>query len=649
MHEHVNGSLAFWFPALPASVVFALVSCGGQGSTPAASGGDFLFTESNLQEGATWLLDAPIELRFSEALDFSSVTTSTVQVIETQTGTPVLGDLVLGLATTGLPDPALVRFLPACPDPATGINFGFHPGGIEYSLIANGADSDGPALHSSQGDVLASSIRIDFRTPVSGTASDLYQDARLTPAAVVLRGSAGVALDEFAATHVEVGTFPPVPAFFEIGAGGQGALNMEAQLEFPNGLPLHHRIAPDNRIAFVIHFDQAIDASEANIARVGMQYLDGIWRRLRGQAELVGNCESTGFAVRFRPEGFLPRGTTLRLAIEAGFRDRAGQVNGLAVEGVIFANTTNVSDAQGAPSDALFEGFFLGGDAAGSIEDTVSSLPYPRAQWGQGALIPQPNAAGLSIAQSEWVHIGYGKIDPGMPDRPATFLFDGVDEQGAVEHMGGTVVLSEDTLGPIALTALEETAVIMDLAQVADPVGSYLAHPALLTGSRVVFAPGDSSVPGAAGGVRIVGASQQGGQLRIELDAGCFIPGVGPTDCVALNLLESLGDLQGVQIQIVPKFLELYLGFQRDVQPPDASIQIRFDGAFADADGNVDPATALSQVSEWTSDVAVLGAQPWDFIRFQVLFDLDASDDGWSTADGIPVLSYLEILHEHGL
>ena len=249
------------------------------------------------------------------------------------------------------------------------------------------------------------------------------------------------------------------------------------------------------------------------------------------------------------------------------------------------------------------------------------------------------------MAQSRWVHLGNGKIDPGMASRRPQFIFGGVDGSGAIEHVGGAVTPIVDSFGPISLTGLEQRAVSMPIAQFLDPVGSYLAHPALLNGYRVVFLPHD----GGAGGLNLFGATADQGVLRLPFPGGCFIPGFGSGDCVPLNLFDAYPGPAGLNVQIVPQFFEVYTRFDRDTTPPDASVRILFDAAMAGLDGDADPTTALSATSGWTSDMTQLSSKAWDFVRFQVLFDMDASGDGWSLADGLPVLNFVKLAYDHGL
>lgn len=632
-------------PAYAATALLAMAvsACGGT-STTAPPGTSFGVTEANIEDGQVWAVDRPIELRFTRALDFGSVNLSTVQVTDSS-GLQALGSLGPGILSSGEADQRLLRFVPACPDSGGASSAGLQPGGIRYTVSVRGTDSGSTGVVAADGSPLESSVSIGFETPTSLDPAELFYDPLSTPAAVMIRGSAGVSLSESRATLVEVGTTIPQLTYFQ----NQGFGFAIPTPPLPNGLPLNHRIAPENRVAFVIQFDQPISAAPANVEKIGIEYLDGTWKKLRGRAELASNCVDVGYAVRFRPEGLLPRATSLRIAIDAGLADRGGQMNPSAQAGIIDVRTTNANDPAGAPSDGLFERFFAGDPQAGFAEDTISVLAYPRAFWGSGALTAQPDAEGMSMAQSQWRHIGYGKVNPGLGAQPARFTFEGVDATGAIEHLGGAVTPVANSLGPVPLIGMESSAVSMDLGQLPDPVGTYLMNPALLSGSRVVFLPGDSSVPGAAGGLTFYGAAAPQGVLRLDIFGGCFIPGIGTPDCAPLDLFSSYPGPSDVSVQIVPQSFEIYTGFSRDLLPTDASVRILFDGAMEGPDGQPDPATALSATSGWTADPDFLSAQPWDFVRFQVVFDLDASNDGWTMMDGVPALNFLKLTYDHGM
>ncbi len=630
-----------------AALLLLLSACGGT-SPPTVAEGALEFLGANVQNGQTWTIDGPIELRFTQPIDFGSVHLGTVAVRDAQ-GAPALGSITTGVLTSGQPDVSVLRFIPACSD-ATGIG-GLQPGGFVYTITVRGTDSGGSSIVSTGGAALATSVSITFETPRILDPAALFYDPLPTPARVVIRGDSGTGIAEPNATHVEVGFHPATPvikAYFRSQGVGFATLDAAAVSQLPNGLPLNHRIAWQNRVAIVIHFDQPISAEPSNIQRIGVEYLNGTWKKLRGKAEIHQNCAGEGFSVRFVPDGLLPRRTSLRIAIGPGLQDRAGQTNAAAMAGIIHVITTDAADPSGAASDAIYEPFFQSGNDPGSIEDVDSTLPSPRAYWGEGALIPQPDANGKSMAQSKWVHIGYGKIDPGMADRPAQFLFAGVDGTGAIEHVNGIVTPVPESMGPIPLIGLETSAVSMALGQLPDPMGSYINHPALMRESRVVFLPGDASVPGGAGGLNFYGATADLGVLRLEISAGCFIPGIGSGDCAPLNLFNSFAGPTGLNVEIVPQFFEVYSGL-RDMMPSDAKVQILFDAAHAGPDGEADPATALSAASGWTSDPTVLSSQGWDFVRFQVLFDMDASGDGWSMADGLPILNFIKLVYDHGL
>ena len=60
----------------------------------------------------------------------------------------------------------------------------------------------------------------------------------------------------------------------------------------------------------------------------------------------------------------------------------------------------------------------------------------------------------------------------------------------------------------------------------------------------------------------------------------------------------------------------------------EARITILFDATMADASGAPDPFAALSAGPGWRPDITDLSDGPWDFVRFEVRFELDTAGDG---------------------
>ncbi len=125
-------------------LLLALAACGGTSSLTVADGA-LEFTGANIQEGQTWKLDAPIELRFTQPIDFGSVNLSTVNVTD-GTGFQPLGAFSPGLLPSGLPDANVLRFVPACPESDLGPAAGLQPGGTEYTITVRGTDSGGSGI-----------------------------------------------------------------------------------------------------------------------------------------------------------------------------------------------------------------------------------------------------------------------------------------------------------------------------------------------------------------------------------------------------------------------------------------------------------------------------------------------------------------------
>ena len=102
---------------------------------------------------------------------------------------------------------------------------------------------------------------------------------------------------------------------------------------------------------------------------------------------------------------------------------------------------------------------------------------------------------------------------------------------------------------------------------------------------------------------------------------------LGP--CVAWDLGALFSVAGGAGVDVRPRSFDVYSSVFRDRLNPDHRVSIRFDATFADADGHPDELAAFSASAGWTPHVGLLSGTPWDFVRFEVEFDIDVSGDGW--------------------
>lgn len=631
-----------------------LSSCGGSGDD---EGGSVVLPPSlgfltartpGLAPGAIWELDRPIVIEFSRAIDPSTLTLASVFAQEAGPGGAfVPGSLALATdPATGAPDPARAVFQPDCPTDPSGAGGGLAPGGIDYTFTVQGADVLGAVpIRAIDGAPLDVTLEVTFRTPTP--PMQLFFDRGVGPPAIVARGDVGVLDVAENTTRLEVGLFPTRTASLRRAPSGGLALDPVSAALFPDGLPLNHWIAFEHRVALVLELDDVVDPSADNLARVGLRFRDGngAWQPLAVRVEVAANCAQRGSSLstlRVTPLGPLPAGRTLGVFIDAGFADRVGdativaQTVDLGVQG-----TTTSTEPRGARVDALFEPFVIGGDAPGSMEDTTSDLGAPRAHWGVlGGLIPVAGTSGLSRARSKWFSLGEAGFVAGQPATPPTFSWTGTDAQGRILRAGGRVAIGPAALGPMGAMALGPATVTLDPSFLADPTGAFAALPAILTGDRAVFAPVPASGSVVDPALRLV--QLESGALVLGVDAGCSIPGI-LTDCVPRNLTLVYPGPSLPTVAVAPQSFQLYSGFLRDVYHPDHRVTITWDAARADAEGAPDAATAVSAATGWTGDPTTLSGGDWDFVRFEVQFELDVSGNGPAPGEGDPILDFIKL------
>jgi len=100
---------------------------------------------------------------------------------------------------------------------------------------------------------------------------------------------------------------------------------------------------------------------------------------------------------------------------------------------------------------------------------------------------------------------------------------------------------------------------------------------------------------------------------------------------------------QSATVEITPQSFELYTWFLRDTIHPDHRVSIRFDATLRDPAGQPNPAAAYSTTNGWASDVAQLSGVAWDFLRFEVQFELDVSGNGYQVLERSPRLDFIKI------
>jgi len=640
------------FVAIPVSALALTVGCGegsssGPAGVPGAGPAPFTVLAPGLVPGVIWELDRPIGIWFSEDVDPASITTASVHVRESGPGgAAVPGTLTLG---PGGASPSLalrwLEFQPDCPTGADGSGGGLSPGGIDYTLTIQGGDVAGAIpVRAADGEALPTTFEVTFRTPTP--PMQLLFDRKPGPPALVVRGDPSVPDRPEDTTRIEVGGPPPTTVSLRRTAGAHLQVDPGSAGLFPDGLPLNHWIERGHRVVLVLELDDRVDTSPANLSRVGLRFRDvaGAWRPLHSRVEVRGNCVERGASqatLHVVPEGMLPPGRPLGLFIDQGFADSVGDATIVAEVLELGVQGSASADPAGARVDAILESFAIGGDAPGSMEDTTSDLGAPRAVWAvHGGLAAANVPGGLSRARSRWYAIGEGGHDGSQHGAAPTFRWHGTDQGGRVRTSGGLVAIEPPLLGPRSVTALAPTVLTLDASLLDEPGGTYAALPSILAGDRALVTP----LPPVGPPVEpaILRATVGAGSVHVDVGAGCSIPGV-LTDCVPRDLTALLPGSPPPTLAVAPQSFELYSGFFRDVLDADHRVTITWDATFADASGAPDPTAAVSGSTGWVGDPTTFSGTDYDFVRFQVQFEIDVSGNGVGPLERGPVLDFVKL------
>lgn len=369
-------------PYLLASLALplALQGCsGGSGGGSSEATSDFKVVSINVPTGATWKINRPIDITFTDDVDMASVSLNTIRITD-QTGGSATGTFGLALRATGEVDPRTVRFRPTCPILEDFSDAGLRPGSF-YDLRVLASKNGSPSVTSTSGAILDQGKLVSFATPDSDNAFDLFIDEVAGPPSVRLRGSGGVPEDAEAATRIILGG---ESVYFE-----RDLITQLGQLPPGFLVPLNHYSIPENRSSVVVAFNQSVDGSQANLSRLQLEYLDDSeWRRVPAEVKLISNCTQEGAEVALEPRGILPRDRDVRVLLGIGFSDLSGDGIGIEID-----NFARMVTATGGDPNPLFPGIenpesdeALDLFADQKNFDSSAAFEVPQADWGEGEL-----------------------------------------------------------------------------------------------------------------------------------------------------------------------------------------------------------------------------------------------------------------------
>lgn len=309
------------------------LSCSQGGSSESDS---FFLLETNFSTGQVRPVNVPLEFRFNQPLDWSSVNSSTVMIEPMGMGIPpVVGEFSLG------DEPNVLRFQPLCPADPEGQTGGFLPSSagqlVKYSIsIPQRRSSVESSLLSQQGEGLNDSFESHFQTAMyPGT---IVQDSNPSNS-----------------PQVKVSSLP--------GVLGRNLFS--------------NPIGP-----IEIKIDQQILANSIQEDAIYLQFEDDQYGviRIPSKVELIRNCTSDGGALlALTPCGILPAGQRIDFYLSS-------EVSGLGVgdshfEDLYFHSAWVEDSSLDSKLDALVENF----DSSNSVNEDADLL-WPKAELEEGVL-----------------------------------------------------------------------------------------------------------------------------------------------------------------------------------------------------------------------------------------------------------------------
>lgn len=364
-----------------------LTGCSGEATNlsldPPSDTTEFAIRGTSVINGAVWKLNREILVEFTQDVDFSTVSPSTIQIVDTQ-GVPAIG-------TYSSAGPKVVRFQPRCPTNSTNSDGGFAQGRTYRLTVVSQTSSGiggGVTVQNTAGDRLVTGLNVVFTTPTSTDELVLFVDVVAGPPQVRILGeldTAPTSTDETGFTYVEFAQDTDQFEFFRFDSVDQRG-------EIASLVPLNFYSDVNQQFSIVLNFNQPIVAAPDNVNTdlIRLQYFNETlseWLRVPSTVAVVANCTATGAAVRVSPTGIVPQGAAMRVAIREGFRDLTGdrvqsELSSFATFDSSLANPNGPAGEEGDGSDEILERFSVGGAVAGSLEDTVIASAQPRANWG---------------------------------------------------------------------------------------------------------------------------------------------------------------------------------------------------------------------------------------------------------------------------
>lgn len=299
-----------------------------------------------------------------------------------------------------------------------------------------------------------------------------------------------------------------------------------------------------------------------------------------------------------------------------------------------------------------------GAPGSGTVDDAIdvsmASAPPPLGWFSPDLPVDTfvPFFGRFSIAQSDWIPLGLARVAADGTTGQVSFRFGGTladdtsNAAGQVLRLGDAVSQQDPLVGPDVLNPVgtapfidnDGLTCVLDATTVDD---LYLANTQLLRQFSI----------------ELLDSTDPTNPMRFDIAGAEF---VGSTSLLVCNIANTSFNMQdfvdaaggAVSASLIRHDFRLFTGAVADLYPEDTEVRILFDATI------LDPATGLpSETMSFSATNAVTAGEPtsniallndgdpmpppdpnndfvgWDFVRFRVIFDLDAG----ATQDGIPL------------
>ena len=281
--------------------------------------------------------------------------------------------------------------------------------------------------------------------------------------------------------------------------------------------------------------------------------------------------------------------------------------------------------------------------------DVTPVCAPPPVGWTEPGVPPDtmiPFFGKTSIAQSKWIALGLARVNPGGSDDQVMLRFEGTDIADGIVPHDGSVVNQLDPIignppddlgglgvGPPPYIDTDLFTLVFDASGLAGADLLYKDNPALLRSFTVELV--DEADP--------LNNFQRFAISSVSYDAAldrlnCHVDPSGP----ALTSFTAAGD---VQASLRPHWFRVLTSGIADSYPSDTAVEVMFNAT------KIDPLTGgpdedVGVMSGLTPDIGQLNLVDWDFVRFQVIFNLDVDGDGVNLSTPTPGLAHLRISYD---